>query len=400
MDPNEYISKLRSGPIERESPFPIEEFQTRIAKVREEMGKEGLDGLIVCMPGNLNYLTGYYTFGIDNFTCVVLPLEGEVSAFTQSSEIPSVVLATWVEDVTGFTWPWTDKIGSMLSNNLKGKGLENKRIGIELSRGGAVPRIYNDLQKALPNATVVDGSGLVERIKVTKSPMELELMRTAGKMTSTAINAALKAVKAGITDNDVASVGYKTLIEEGSEFTSLHPIVTTGHRSSWHHTSFKRNPLEVGDIVFLEYGASYHRYHAPMMRTAVIGPPSDDIRRIADASRNTVNLVIENARGGRTSHDVARDALKGFAGLEDEAWFMRIIGYSIGIGFPPNWADCQMFIAEGVDKPLLPGMTFHLPIMYRVPRKFGVGLSETIAITEDGCEVLTEPDRDIFIAPG
>ena len=81
-------------------------------------------------------------------------------------------------------------------------------------------------------------------------------------------------------------------------------------------------------------------------------------------------------------------------------WFMGICGYSVGAGFPPTWADGATFIAEGNDEVLQPGMTFHLPIMFRVPRKFGVGLSETIAITEDGCEVLTEEARELYVAGG
>jgi Xaa-Pro aminopeptidase len=78
---------------------------------------------------------------------------------------------------------------------------------------------------------------------------------------------------------------------------------------------------------------------------------------------------------------------------------MGVYGYSVGSGFPPNWADCPFFIQEDIDEPLVAGMTFHLPIVFRVPRQFGIGLSETIVITEGGCEVLTEPERDIFVVP-
>ena len=83
--------------------------------------------------------------------------------------------------------------------------------------------------------------------------------------------------------------------------------------------------------------------------------------------------------------------------MEDEMWFMGICGYSVGVGFPPTWADGAAFIAEGNHEVLQAGMTFHLPIMFRVPRKFGVGMSETIAITEEGCEVLTEESRGLYV---
>ena len=178
---------------------------------------------------------------------------------------------------------------------------------------------------------------------------------------------------------------------------STDPIVTTGARASWHHTTFRRLPLNPGDVAFLEYSGCYHRYNAPIMRTGVLGEPSDDVRRVADVVERTLNLVIENAKGGRTSHEVALAAHKGYEGMEDEMWFMGICGYSVGVGFPPTWADGAAFIAEGNDTVLEPGMTFHLPIMFRVPRRFGVGMSETIAITEEGCEVLTEESRGLYV---
>ena len=400
MSPEEYLRQLRSKPIKPESAFPLDEYQNRISNIRKEMGKQDLDALIISVPSNMHYLVGYNTIGVDNFTCILLPLDGELAAFSVSSELPSMALsAPWVEDVSAYAWPWQIGVCPLLADKLKEKGLEKKRVGVELERGGPIPKIVNKLQKLCPNADLIDCSGLFDPVKVLKSPRELEVMREAGKITSKAINDAMRAIRPGMTDNDVAAVGYHALIEGGSEFMSLHPILTAGERISFHHTSFRRNKLNVGDPVFLEYGARYHGYHAPMMRTAIIGPPSDHQKRISDAVLNTVSLVIENAKAGRSAREVAMASYKGFAGLQDEVWFMGVYGYSIGSGFPPNWADCQTFIHEDVETPLLAGMTFHMPIVFRLPRQFGIGMSETIAITKEGCEVLTEKERDIFITP-
>ena len=87
----------------------------------------------------------------------------------------------------------------------------------------------------------------------------------------------------------------------------------------------------------------------------MLGEPSEEVRKIGEAVKTTLDLVIEGAKGGRTSHDVARDAHKGYAGLEDEMWFMGICGYSVGAGFPPTWADGATFIAEGNDEVLRAG---------------------------------------------
>ncbi len=400
MNHVEYMRLLRNGPIEKELPFTQEEYDERVAKVRGEMGNDGLDGLIVVSPANLHYLSGYYTFSISNLTALVIPADGEPGVVTASCEIPAAILSGWVEDVVSFAWNEGDLIASKVAGMLEARGLGGKRLGIEMARGGPIPGLVEELARAVPNASFVDASGVVERVRKIKSAKEIAYMREAGRMTVEGINASLQAIAPGVTDNDLAEVGYAKLIGGGSEFMSTPPIVTTGYRTSWHHTTFRRLALNEGEVAFFEYSGCYHRYNAPMMRSGVLGEPSDEVRKIGEAVKTTLDLVIEGAKAGRTSHDVARDAHKGYAGLEDEMWFMGICGYSVGAGFPPTWADGATFIAEGNDEVLQPGMTFHLPIMFRVPRKFGVGLSETIAITEDGCEVLTEEARELYVAGG
>ena len=400
MTPEEYLRLLRSETIDKELPFDLKEYRGRVTKVREEMGKNGIDALVVCTPANLNYLTGYSTFSPTNFTGLILPLEGEPSVVTAECEIPAVILSGWVEDVQPFFWRERDKLANLLVDLLNQKGLSGRNIGLELILGEPMTRLTEELRITMPNATFVDASTIVERVRVIKSSQELKYMKRAGQMTCQGINDSLQSAKAGVTDTEVARVGHESLIGAGSEFMSVSPVVTTGQRSSWHHTTFRRVPIKLGDPVFLEYSACYMRYNAPMMRTAIIGTPSDEIKRLGEAVKDTLELVIQGAKGGRTVHEVAMEAQKGYAGLESEIWFMGIYGYSVGIGFPPTWADGTTIIAEGIDEPLLPGMTFHLPIMFRIPRKFGIGLSETIAITETGCEVLTEQHRDLYIAQG
>ena len=397
MDQVEYLRRLRDGPIAKELPFSQGEYNERVGKLRAEMAADGLDGLIVMSPANLHYLTGYYTFSVSNLTALVLPAEGDSGVVTASCEIPAAVLSGWVEDVVSFAWDEDSLVASKIAAMLEARGLGSKRVGVELGRGGPVPELVAELGRLLPNMSVVDASNLVTRVKKIKSAQEIEYMREAGRMSVKGANASLKAIRPGVTDNDLAQVGYSTLIGAGSEFMSTDPIVTTGARASWHHTTFRRLPLNPGEVAFLEYSGCYHRYNAPIMRTGVLGEPSAEVRRIADAVEGTLNLVIENAKAGRTSHEVALAAHQGYAGMEDAMWFMGICGYSVGVGFPPTWADGAAFIAEGNDTVLEAGMTFHLPIMFRAPREFGVGMSETIAITEDGCEVLTEESRGLYV---
>lgn len=149
--------------------------------------------------------------------------------------------------------------------------------------------------------------------------------------------------------------------------------------------------------MFLEFGGVYKRYCAPMMRTAYIGEPPDDVLRITDAVKDCVERVLATARPGRSCHDVALEASKAFPPVAAQAFHTGIYGYTVGGQFPPSWAERSAFIAEGSETELTTGMVFHLPTCFHVPGRFGIGLSETLLITEGVCESLTEATRNLHV---
>jgi Xaa-Pro aminopeptidase len=253
----------------------------------------------------------------------------------------------------------------------------------------------------LPIARFDDATNLVQELRLRKSPRELEYMRQAGEFSWIGLQASIGAVAPGRTDNQVVAAGYEAMISAGSELMSIDPIIFVGERAGWApHNMYKRVPLKVGDATYMEYSGNYQRYNAPMMRSVVIGPPSDGVRRLADASIHTVELLIENIKPGRTGHDVAIAAKKGLAPVEDEIYFHRGYGYAVGLGFQPTWTEGPMYIAEGIERVLEPGMTFHLPMCIWVPGEYGVGFSETVVVTDTGCEVVTPGvRRELVVKP-
>ena len=78
-------------------------------------------------------------------------------------------------------------------------------------------------------------------------------------------------------------------------------------------------------------------------------------------------------------------------------WFHGGHGYSIGLEMQPSWTEAAMYIAEGEERELRPGMTFHLPIRIFVPGQYGTGFSESVAVTETGCEITPGEGRGLAV---
>jgi Xaa-Pro dipeptidase len=133
------------------------------------------------------------------------------------------------------------------------------------------------------------------------------------------------------------------------------------------------------------------------MRTLVIGQASDQVKRTADASITALNYAIEAMKPGVTGDEVAHAAWKGVAKDRPEIFYHGVVAYSIGLGFPPNWGDAPLFLWKGQQQRLEPGMVFHLPLAFRDIGHYCVGFSETVAITDSGCEVMGNSPRELVI---
>jgi Xaa-Pro dipeptidase len=384
------------GPLAPELAFPREEYVRRLRQVQEGMRGRGIDTLLVSNTSNWAWLTGYDTTMPSCYGIGIVSAGGGLACHTAELEVPCALYNSVVEDVIVYEWYDARGTAEQLADALLERGADGTTIGVELGYpetfaiGAFDARSYLVLRDKLPNATFEDATQLILDCRMIKTAAELDYMRAAGRITWAGLKASLEAAEAGVTDNDIIAAGYGAMYAAGSELTSIDGMCMAGFRAGLGpHMPFKRTKLALGDTIYLEYTGTFNRYNAPSMRSAVIGPPSDGVRRLADAAINTLNLLIDAIAPGKTGDDVARAAKKGLAPVAGEMWFHGGYGYSIGLGMQPSWTEAAMYIAEGEERELRPGMTFHLPICIFAPRQYGTGFSESVAVTENGCEVLT-----------
>ncbi|AZN98082.1 MAG: M24 family metallopeptidase [Mesorhizobium sp.] len=393
MDYEQFLQDYMSRPVVKEIAFPESEFQLRIGEVRKVMDEKGLDALLVTYAPNVSYLSGYQSFGSGWYSCLILPREGEPILHMHELEIGPAMLTSWVNDIRVIKWSYGGEAEG-LASILKERSLEGCRIGIEPKRAGLSIDLYEGLKRALPDVTFIDASGVAAQPRIIKSPAEVDYMRQAAQITKKGVDAVLPVIRPGVTDNQMAAVLYHTLISEGSEYFSTQPIVSAGQRSGIWHTTFRRTPVQTGDTVILEFGAAYQRYTSAIMHAVSIGKPSSAVERSSKIINETLDLLFEAVKPGRTAHDVAREV---GVGMNEISPVPIVLGYSIGLGLPPTWGEDLYFIREGIDLELKPGMTFHSPLTDRTPGTPGVGFSETWVVTETGCEILTIHDRQLTV---
>ena len=204
------------------------------------------------------------------------------------------------------------------------------------------------------------------------------------------MSAAIGAVHAGVTENQVAVEAYAAMVGGGSGFLAADPIVTSGPRSGIAHTTFGGRRLTPGDTVLIELGACRDRYFGALLRTVSIGTASPEVAKCGVAVHDALLATIDAIRPGVTGADVHASCVDALAGHGVEKYFRKRVGYSVGLAFAPDWGEGHIIsLGPGEEQLLEPGMVFHVVPAVRVSREFCVGLSETVLVTDDGVEVLT-----------
>ena len=373
--------------MRREPAFAVSEYRRRTSAVHARMREHGLDGLVLFGPHNINYLTGMDSENLfDPQACIVADgddpvlviLDFERGRFQNSSWLPSAIEFDAFADPT-----------LAVADSVKRQGLASGRLGIEQRALGHDQ--YAKLAAALANATIADAFGVVERVRLVKSEAEIALMREAAALTDKAVAVGFAAIADGRYDYEVAAAVTDSLYRNGSDLVCWGPIVAAGYRGGLAHSSHNGYRIAPGDTVFIEVTGQRKRYAAPLMRTAVLGRPTDRQQQMADASASAVAAIMSAARFGTPACDIAAAGLKPLAPVLDGVIFHHNFGYPVGVGYPPSWIETLGFFLRANNRePVEAGMVFHLPMSLRVFGEFGICLSHTMLVTPTGGVSLTQ----------
>ena len=368
--------------------FSVGEYRRRLAAVQRGLAERNLDGLVLFSPGNINYLTGMDSENLFDIQACILARDGDPVLVVFDFERGRFDNSTWLAEPVAYG-PFDDPMTAVV-DELRRRGLDRARLGIEQRQAGLPPQHFLRLRAALPGAKVEDAFGPVERARLVKSADEIAFMRQAAAFTDGGVRAGYAAIAPGVRDSTVAAAMVDAMYRAGSDTVCWGPVVAAGYRSGLAHSSFNGHVIARGETVFLELTGQHRRYVAPVMRTAIVGSPTAEHRRLAQASADAVAAILEAARAGTPARTVAEAGLRFIRPVERDVVFHYYFGYPVGIGYPPSWIETLgFFIRTDNPAPLESGMVFHLPMSLRVAGRLGICLSQTMLITSDGGVPLT-----------
>lgn len=387
--------------------FTMEEYAQRLAKVRERMAGQGLAALLVTDPANINYLTGYNAWSFYTPQVLFIPGEGDMIFFLREMDANGGFRTAWLpqENIVGYPESYVhrphihpfDWVAFALRQRYLIAPASRGCVGLEMDSHFFSPKAYRALVNAIPEWTLVDSFELVNWVRLVKSPAEIQLMRNAAMVCNRAMTAAVETIDVGVRQCDVAAAITAAQIsgtpEIGGDYTAIVPMLPAGESADTPHLTWNDEPLKDNEPVVIELAGAHHRYHVPMARTVMLGEPGPDLSKLADAVADGINSVLDVVRAGVPTRELAQTWNWTLAryGLEKRSR----IGYSIGLGYPPDWGERTASLRSEDETILEENMTFHL-IAGMWMDNYGYELSESIRVTATGVETFTSFPRELL----
>ena len=231
-----------------------------------------------------------------------------------------------------------------------------------------------------------------QKLRQIKTPSEVLAIRKACNITADAFRAILPKIREGMTEKELQIELNFTMLRLGADTMAFDTIIASGENGSLPHAIPGNRAIRRGDMITMDFGAKVGNYCADMTRTVAFGEPSQEMRRIYETVLRAQTMCEDALAAGKVCSDIdkiARDYIdaRGYAGR-----FGHGLGHAVGIDIheePRLSPACQDVLRSGIVITVEPGVY--------VPGVGGVRIEDTCLVKENGCEALTDADKQLII---
>jgi Xaa-Pro dipeptidase len=378
--------------------FEAQEYDARRDRLLMVMAEEKLDAVLLFAQESMYWLTGYDTFGFCFFQCLVVKADGSMVLMTRSADLRQARNTSNIENIV--LWTDRDKANPAadLRNLLHDLDLLGSRIGVEYDTHGLTAADGRKLDDQLSTfGHLVDVSGMVDRLRMLKSPAEIAYVRQAAGLADDALDAALPLIKAGGDEAKILGAMQCAVLEGGGDYPGNEFIIGSGADALLCRYKSGRRKLDANDQLTLEWAGVFRHYHAAMMRTAIVGKPTDRHIELYDAAREALTAVENAMTPSATFGDVFDAHSRVMEAHDLTRHRLSACGYSLGARFTPSWMDKPMFYS-GNPEQIQPDMVlFAHMILMDSDSGTAMTLGRTYLTTSGEAEPLSRHSLDLLV---
>ncbi|MBZ5568214.1 MAG: Xaa-Pro peptidase family protein [Acidobacteriia bacterium] len=351
----------------------------RQAAIEAHLEKLRLDALLVTHLPNIRYLCGF-----TGSSGALLIHGGRSLFFTDgryTAQAGAEVSRARVVTVKGS--PQLAAAQSAQRHRLRVLGIEGHHMTVSAR---------TMLHRALgPKTRLRDSGPLVEKLRMVKDSDEIALIREAVNLGASLLDTAVRAIRPGVQEMEVAAELEYAARRAGVEAMSFETIVAAGPRSAMPHGVASSAAIPAHGFVVLDFGVILHGYCSDMTRTVHVGKVSAAERRMYQAVREAQQAGMDAVRAGVACGEVDRAARNVLRRAGLARYFMHSTGHGVGLEIH----EAPRF-ARGVAETLHAGMVVTIEPGVYLPARAGVRIEDMMVITQSGGDVLTPAPKELI----
>jgi creatinase len=386
--------------------FSAGEMERRLGALRKQMADDGLDAVVFTSYHNINYYSDFlYTAFGRPYALVVTP-EG---ATTVSANIDAGMpwRRSFGENVVYTDWR-RDNYEYGVQQVLAKHGISTGRLGIENDHIN--PDLLARITAVLPAMEPVDVAAAAMRLRMIKSPEEIELIKHGARIGDLGGEAVRAAITEGVPEYEVAIAGSNAMIREiartfpHAELRDTWVWFQSGINTDGAHNWATSRQVQRGDILSLNCFPMIAGYYTALERTLFYGEPSPEHLRLWEVNVKVHRRGLELIKPGAVCKDICAELNDIY---ESEGLFPnRTFGYGHSFGVLSHYygREAGLELREDIDTVLEPGMVVSMEPMIMVPEgRPGAGgyrEHDILVVGEQGAENITKfpfgPEHNIL----
>ncbi|MCB2225934.1 MAG: aminopeptidase P family protein [Desulfarculaceae bacterium] len=365
--------------------------KTRLAKLRAFLAQEGLDAVLVTLPANRRYLSGFAAedgqWGessgslliSQNAALLLTDFRYELTARAQATYFETIIYQQGLPLLLGAVLP---ELG------VKTLAYESEAM-LDLWR--------RRIETKLDGVEMVPTEGLVAQWRVRKNSAEIEALAASLALMEKVLDGVLATDIVGKRERDLALAIARAVEDAGAQGVAFPPTVASGPNGAEPHAESGERIIERGDPVVFDVGARLNGYCSDISRTVVAGglEAADErfkeIYAITLAAKNQATAEIMPGYTGNEADEIARQVIA-------EAGYGSRFGHSLGHGVGLATHE-EPRVGPRADDILEESMVFTIEPGIYLPGYGGVRLEDMVLLTEDGCRRLGSLDRYYDLQP-
>jgi Xaa-Pro dipeptidase len=362
----------------------------RLEKLGSLLSNNNFSGAVMNPGASLTYLTGL-SFHLMERPVIFYYLPGKTPVMVLP-ELEKIKLESLPFEVNPFFYGDNpEERGIAFKNAAKLLGLEGLKLAVEPTRLRFLE--MEILNKFTPSLTFISGSQVFDNFRLFKDKGEIASMQKAVEIAQRSFLELIPKIMIGESEKNLANELTSLLLKNGSDpELPFQVIFSSGPNSANPHASPGDRLLQIGDLIVVDWGASFQGYASDLTRSLVLGKPTSQQQAIATAVLRANNAGRTAGKPGIPAGDVDRAARKVISDAGFGEWFTHRTGHGLGM----EAHESPYIFGENAQN-LEPGMVYTVEPGIYLPGDGGVRIEDNVVITQNGSNTLSDLPRELYV---